>query len=54
MADCAGNINPNPDDLVEITLQTAKSARQFGIDTKNCLVVLNSSFGSAKEIALQK
>ena len=47
MADCAVNINPNPDDLVEITLQTAKSARQFGIEPKIALLSY-SSFGSAK------
>ena len=34
MGDCSININPNTDDLVEITMQTAKSARQFGVETK--------------------
>ena len=29
MGDCSININPNTDDLVEITMQTAKSARQL-------------------------
>ena len=34
MGDCSININPNTDDLVEITMQTAKSARQFGVEPK--------------------
>ncbi|MDD7280673.1 phosphate acetyltransferase [Floccifex sp.] len=53
MSDCAVNINPNPDDLVEITLQTAKSARQFGIEPKIALLSY-SSFGSAKGDCVEK
>jgi dipeptidase D len=34
MGDCSININPNTDDLVEITMQTANSARQFGVEPK--------------------
>ncbi len=34
MADCAINIKPNEDELVEIALETAKTARVFGIDPK--------------------
>lgn len=53
MSDCAVNINPNPDDLVEITLQTAKSARQFGIEPKIALLSY-SSFGSARGECVEK
>lgn len=34
MADCAINIKPNEDELAEIALQTAKTAKIFGIDPK--------------------
>ncbi len=34
MGDCAINIKPSEDDLVEIALETAKCARTFGIDPK--------------------
>ena len=34
MADCAINIDPNEDELVEIGLECAKCARTFGIDPK--------------------
>ena len=34
MADCAINIKPNEDELVEIALETAKTAKTFGIDPK--------------------
>ncbi|MBQ9393247.1 MAG: phosphate acetyltransferase [Oscillospiraceae bacterium] len=34
MADCAINIKPNEDELVEIALETAKTARIFGVDPK--------------------
>ena len=47
MGDCSINLNPNADDLVEITLQTARTARQFGIEPKIALLSY-SSFGSAK------
>lgn len=47
MGDCSININPNADDLVEITMQTAHTAKQFGIDPKVALLSY-SSMGSAK------
>ena len=34
MGDCAININPNEDDLVEIAAETANCARVFGVDPK--------------------
>lgn len=47
MGDCSININPNADELVEITLQTAHTAKQFGIEPKIALLSY-SSMGSAK------
>lgn len=47
MGDCSININPTPDELVEITIQTAHTARQFGIEPKVALLSY-SSMGSAK------
>ena len=47
MGDCSININPTPDELVEITVQTAYTARQFGIEPKVALLSY-SSMGSAK------
>lgn len=37
-ADCSLNINPNTDQLVEIALQSAESARQFGIEPRVALL----------------
>ena len=34
MADCAINIKPNEDELVEIAVETAKCAKLFGVDPK--------------------
>ena len=34
MADCAINIDPNEDELVEIAVETAKCAKIFGVDPK--------------------
>ena len=34
MGDCAININPGEDDLVEIAIETAHTAKAFGIDPK--------------------
>lgn len=51
MGDCSININPNTDDLVEITMQTANSARQFGVEPKVALLSY-STMGSAKVNAL--
>ena len=47
MGDCSININPNADDLVEITLQTAHTAKQFGVEPKVALLSY-STMGSAK------
>ena len=47
MGVCSININPNADELVEITMQTAHTAKQFGIDPKVALLSY-SSMGSAK------
>ena len=47
MGDCSININPTPDELVEITVQTAHTARQFGIEPRVALLSY-SSMGSAK------
>ena len=47
MADCAINIKPNEDELVEIAVETAKTAKVFGIDPK--VAFLNySTHGSGK------
>ena len=47
MGDCAINIAPNEDELVEITMETARTARLFGIDPKVALLSY-SSLGSGK------
>ncbi|WP_283608989.1 phosphate acetyltransferase [Faecalispora anaeroviscerum] len=47
MGDCAINISPNEDELVEITVETVRTARLFGIDPKVALLSF-STFGSAK------
>lgn len=46
MADCAINRDPNPDELVEIAIQTADTARKFGVQPKVAMLSY-SSFGSA-------
>lgn len=46
MADCAINRDPNPDELVEIAIQTADTARKFGVQP-NVAMLSYSSFGSA-------
>lgn len=48
MADCAINIKPNEDELAEIALQTAKTAKIFGVDPKIAFLsysTLGSGFG---------
>ena len=45
MADCAINIKPNEDELVEIAVETAKCARIFGVDPKVAFLSY-STFGS--------
>lgn len=46
MGDCSINRDPDTDDLVEITLQTANSAKQFGVEPKVALLSY-STMGSA-------
>ncbi len=46
MADCAINRDPNPDELVEIAIQTAQTAKKFGVEPRVALLSY-SSFGSA-------
>lgn len=53
MGDCSININPNTDDLVEITIQTAHTAKQFGIEPKIALLSY-STMGSAKGECVEK
>ena len=47
MGDCAINIKPNKDELVEIDVETAKCARIFGVDPKVAFLSY-STFGSGK------
>lgn len=47
MADCAINIDPTEDELVEIAVETAHTARIFGIDPK-VAVLSYSTLGSGK------
>ncbi len=47
MGDCAINITPSEDDLVEIAIETANCAKIFGIDPKVAFLSY-SSFGSGK------
>ena len=47
MADCAINIKPTEDELVEIALETANTARIFGIDPKVAFLSY-STLGSGK------
>lgn len=53
MGDCTLNIDPNVDELVEITLQCARTARQFGIEP-NIGLLSYSSFGSASGKSVTK
>lgn len=53
MGDCSLNIDPDVDELVEITLQCAKSARQFGFEPKVGLLSY-SSLGSANGVSVEK
>ena len=46
-ADCAINIDPTEDDLVEIAYETAKTAETFGIDPKVAMLCY-STLGSGK------
>ena len=47
MGDCAINIAPNEDELVEIAVETAKTAKVFGIDPKVPMLSY-STYGSGK------
>ena len=47
MGDCAINIAPNEDELVEIAIETAKTAQVFGIDPKVAMLSY-STYGSGK------
>ncbi len=53
MGDCSINIDPNTDELVEITLQTARTVRQFGIEPHVGLLSY-STYGSAKGASVSK
>lgn len=53
MGDCSINIDPSVDELVEITLQTAHTIRQFGIEPKVGLLSY-STLGSAKGTSVSK
>ena len=48
MGDCAINIHPTEDNLVEIAVETTKCARAFGIDPKVAFLSLSTK-GSAKD-----
>ncbi len=47
MGDCAININPSEDDLMEIAIETAKTAKAFGIDPKVAMLSYSTK-GSGK------
>jgi phosphate acetyltransferase len=53
MADCAININPSEDDLVEIAGETAECAKVFGIDPKIAFLSFSTA-GSAKDPSVTK
>ncbi len=53
MGDCAINIDPSADDLVEIAVETAKTARVFGIEPKVGLLSYSTK-GSGKGPAVDK
>lgn len=53
MGDCSINIDPSEDELVEITLQTANTVRQFGIEPRVGLLSY-STYGSAKGSSVSK
>lgn len=53
MGDCSININPNVDELVEITMQTANTVKQLGLEPRIGLLSY-STFGSAKGESVSK
>lgn len=53
MGDCTLNVDPSVQELVEITLQCARTARQFGIEPK-VGILSYSSFGSGSGKSVDK
>lgn len=53
MGDCTLNVDPSVQELVEITLQCARTARQFGIEPK-VGILSYSSFGSGSGASVDK
>ena len=53
MGDCAINIHPGEDDIVEIAQETAKCAQKFGIDPKVAFLSFSTK-GSAKDDEVTK
>jgi len=53
MGDCAINIHPNEDEVVEIAQETAKCAKKFGIDPKVAFLSFSTK-GSAKDDEVTK
>ncbi len=53
MADCAINLDPSADELAEIAIETARTARVFGIDPKVALLSY-STLGSGKGQSVDK
>ena len=53
MGDCAINIHPGEDDIVEIAQETAKCAKKFGIDPKVAFLSFSTK-GSAKDDEVTK
>lgn len=53
MADCAINIDPSEDDLVEIAIESAKTAQVFGIDPKVAMLSYSTK-GSGKGDSVTK
>lgn len=53
MGDCAINIDPTEDDLVEIAIESAKTAKVFGIDPKVAMLSY-STLGSGKGPSVTK
>ncbi|HEY4640621.1 MAG TPA: NADP-dependent malic enzyme [Thermoanaerobaculia bacterium] len=53
LADTTVNINPTAEQLVEIALQTAETARRFNIEPRVAMVSF-SNFGSTKDAATEK
>ena len=49
MGDCAINISPNEDELAEIAVETAKTAKVFGIEPKVAMLSY-STYGSGKGV----